>query len=220
MLPRAAAFLCSICCMVLTAALCPGIPSLTIAKDRFEDSVVKDVVSQIDRQYRIIPGRSGRAIAGMLMGGYGAIKLALKYPELFSFAGSIGGVVAPEDLDPLKPQWGPKRVEVFGPRAIMQRDSNSVFWLLEALVRPSPVFYLACGTEDWNLDANRAFVLQLASRKLAYEYHETLGGHTWEYWDHALQPMLLAASRAIASNQADAPPPHVFSRLHQLIRGG
>jgi len=57
---------------------------------------------------------------------------------------------------------------------------------------------LACGTGDFFLDANRAFSRELSSQKLAYEYHETSGGHTWEYWDQALKPMLNAIDEMMA----------------------
>lgn len=190
--------------------------SATIAKNRFEDYLVRDVVSEVDRRYRTIADRCGRAIAGMSIGGYGAIRLGLKYPELFSFAGSLGGTLAPDTL------WHPRRAEVFGSPERVQRDGNCLFSLLEA-VEPSlsPTFYLACGAEDWWLDANRAFTERLALRKLAYEYHETPGGHTWEYWDQALLAMLLAIARTIspALNQTPGPPPRAFSWLRQFLRG-
>jgi enterochelin esterase-like enzyme len=48
------------------------------------------------------------------------------------------------------------------------------------------------------LPVNRAFVEKLSSPNIPYEYRETLGEHTWEYWDGALQPLLRAASRAMA----------------------
>jgi S-formylglutathione hydrolase FrmB len=49
---------------------------------------------------------------------------------------------------------------------------------------------VACGSADRFLGINREFVNGLPARKIAYEYHETSGGHDWKYWDQAVQPML------------------------------
>ena len=65
--------------------------SVSQADDRFEDYVVKDLVQEIDHKYHTIPARQGRAVAGLSMGGYGAIKFALKYPEQYFFVGSLSG---------------------------------------------------------------------------------------------------------------------------------
>ena len=65
--------------------------SATNPADKFEDYIAKDLISEIDRKFRTIPQKRSRAIAGLSMGGYGAVKLALKYPDLFAFAGSLSG---------------------------------------------------------------------------------------------------------------------------------
>ena len=51
---------------------------------------------------------------------------------------------------------------------------------------------MACGSADRFLTINREFVSELSARKIAYEYHETAGGHDWQYWDQAVRPMLNA----------------------------
>lgn len=171
--------------------------SATIPADEFEYYIARDLISEIDRRYPTIHDGHGRAIAGLSMGGYGAIKLALKYPELFALAGSLSGAFnAPRDLDTLRPEFGKKLLEVFGQKGSDIRTQNDVFILLNAPHQaPYPYFYLACGASDFFLDTNRAFVQQLASRKLAYEYHETPGGHTWEYWDRELPGLLQAVTQ-------------------------
>jgi len=175
------------------------IDSATVPQDKFEDYIAKDLVSDVDDKYRTIRERHGRAIAGLSMGGYGALKFGIKYPELFTFAGSLSGALnAPQNLDTLRPEFGAKLREVFGNEGSPQRTDNDIFLLLNTPRQTTlPYFYLACGTEDFFLDSNRAFTLQLSSRKLVYEYHETPGAHAWEYWDSALEPLLRAVERAI-----------------------
>lgn len=167
--------------------------------DKFEDYVAKDLLSEIDGKYRTIRERPGRAIAGLSMGGYGALKFAFKYPNLFAFAGSLSGALdAAQNLDTLRPEFRAKLLEVFGKEGSPTRVENDVFRLLDAPHETAyPYLYLACGTGDFFLETNRAFVGQLSSRKIAYEYHETPGQHTWDYWDKALEPMLQAVRRTI-----------------------
>lgn len=174
--------------------------SATVPADKFEDYIAKDLVSEIDDKFPTIRNRDARAIAGLSMGGYGAIKLALKYPGLFAFAGSLSGALnAGQNLYAERPEFRAKLLEVFGPDGSSTRVENNVFLLVDAPPQtPYPYFYLACGTSDFFLETNRAFVKQLSSRKIPYEYHETAGGHTWEYWNAAVQPMLRALGRVLA----------------------
>jgi putative tributyrin esterase len=55
-------------------------------EERYEDHITVDVVGTIDRTFKTIRSPKGRAIAGLSMGGYGAVMLALRHPELFSVA--------------------------------------------------------------------------------------------------------------------------------------
>jgi putative tributyrin esterase len=173
--------------------------SATVPRDKFEDYITKDVISEIDAKYRTIREKRARAIAGLSMGGYGAVKLAIRHPDLFGFAASLSGAFnAPRNLDHLRPEFRAKLLEVFGKARNHARRENDVFQLLKT-ANDYPYFYLACGTEDFFLDTNSALAAQLSSQKVPYEYHETTGGHTWEYWDSALGPMLEAVVRHLES---------------------
>jgi putative tributyrin esterase len=181
--------------------------SATVPADKFEDYIAKDLISEVDEKFRTIHDRHGRAIAGLSMGGYGAVKLALNHPELFAFSGSLSGAFnAAQNLDQLRPEFRGKLLEVFGSEGSRTRAENDVFTLLNApRETPYSYFYVACGTGDFFLDTNRALAQQLSSRNLAYEYHETPGGHTWEYWDSALKPLLQAAGRAFGNTPKGHP---------------
>jgi putative tributyrin esterase len=182
--------------------------SATVPGNRFEDYIAKDLIAEIDQKYSTIGDGHSRAIAGLSMGGYGAIKLGLNYPDLFAFAGSLSGALnAAQNLDALRPDFRANLREVFGEESSRTRTEGDVFALLDSSHEtPYPYFYLACGTADFFLDTNRAFALQLSSRKLAYEYHETAGGHSWKYWDTALQPMLRAVERTISEPPSPTQP--------------
>jgi len=175
--------------------------SATVPADKFEDYIASDLIAEVDAKYRTIADRHQRAIAGLSMGGYGAIKLGLKYPELFAFAGSLSGAFnAPQNLDELRPNFRAKLLQVYGKRGNPVRNENDVFEILKTPHSDgTPYFYLACGTSDFFLQVNRSFVDQISLAKLVYEYHETPGGHTWEYWDENLNALLVAVERIIVS---------------------
>ena len=174
--------------------------SATVPNDKYENYIVQDLIRKIDTNYHTIRDRHKRSIAGLSMGGYGAIKLALKYPDLFAFAGSLSGALnAAQTLEVERPEFRAKLLEVFGGSQNRVRSENDVFQMLKPSASSNyPYFYLACGTSDSFLMVNRAFVEKLAAAKMVYEYHETPGGHTWQYWDEAVQPLLEAAKKVMA----------------------
>ena len=189
--------------------------SATVATDKFEDYIAKDLISEIDEKFRTLRDRHARAIAGLSMGGYGSIKFGLKYPELFVFAGSLSGALnAAQDLDTLRPEFRAKLLEVFGNGPSTTRADNDVFSLITASHRELPYFYLACGAADFFLGTNRAFAQQLSSKELPYEYRETPGGHSWEYWDHELLPLLRAVNHALSGQHTGSELPVSGKKKH------
>jgi putative tributyrin esterase len=60
--------------------------SATKQEDRYEDYVAKDLIADVEGRFSVSAGRQNRAIAGVSMGGFGAVKLALSHPDLFAFA--------------------------------------------------------------------------------------------------------------------------------------
>src|SRR6266404_2867676 len=56
--------------------------SISTANDRYESYIIKELIPEIDKNYRTVLDRDHRAIAGLSMGGYGGLKFGLKYPEL------------------------------------------------------------------------------------------------------------------------------------------
>lgn len=63
-------------------------------KNDWEDFIVQDLIAHVDKVFRTIPLRKGRAINGLSMGGYGALTLGLRHPELFASVGSHSGALA------------------------------------------------------------------------------------------------------------------------------
>jgi S-formylglutathione hydrolase FrmB len=182
----------------------------------YDEYIARDLVAFIDRRYRTVADRRHRGIAGLSTGGYGAIALALAYPDVFSAAASHSGVLAPSrggrrsevpgnrfDLDSLRASYAPwlwaLHSPVFGKDSVSwaARDPGLLATrLLKRRPQLMPALYVDCGTEDFLLMQNRAFrdVLRNGSIQLSYVEHS--GGHTWGYWrGHAPESAAWLAAR-------------------------
>ncbi len=178
--------------------------SATIATDKYESYILDDLLPNVQQHYRTIEARYGRAIAGLSMGGYGAIKFGLKSPQTFVFAASMSGAFAitriPEkDLGPL----GPVLLKLFGPTGSDTRKANDIFDIVEnmpaARVASLPYFYFDCGTEDplpTVFTSNRDLAKLMFDRKIPHEFRQLPGDHSWLYWDRQVKHILeIAAGR-------------------------
>jgi putative tributyrin esterase len=167
----------------------------------YDDYIADDLIRTIDARYRTRAVRASRAIAGLSMGGFGAITLALRYPDRFIAAASHSGVLMPRYLSP-HPFAAPARLAAspaelrqamgrvwwsvgpaFGPDTVgWQRREPG--WLLTRLATQDrvPQLFIDCGTEDGLIDQSRAFRALLLSRGLPHQYAEWPGVHDWNYW--------------------------------------
>jgi S-formylglutathione hydrolase FrmB len=170
---------------------------------KYDDYIARDLVAYVDRTYRSKPDRRHRGLAGLSMGGYGAVTLALSYPDVFSAAASHSGVLAPmlgmlrpgsreppdvSQMDSIRARWGelwPAIAPAFGTdtMAWWARDpARRAARLLADRPSLAPALRIDCGTEDHFIAQSRAFSGRLAALRWPVDYHEYPGGHTWEYW--------------------------------------
>jgi len=156
-----------------------------------EDDLVRDVVGLIDRTFPVRAERAGRAIGGLSMGGYGAVKIGLKHHETFASVNSHSGApgiareVAPPE--PARPDDRFKDIRaelrgVFGDRPAGGPDDP--FALAERVDHGRvPKMRIDCGADDFLLGQNRDFHRHLDALHVPHEYQEFPGDHNWEYWD-------------------------------------
>ncbi len=152
------------------------------AGDAWEDHIVRDVVGFVDRTFPTVPARDGRALAGNSMGGYGAVMLALRHPDMFAAAVSHSGALYFAHAErPMGHAFASALA------AAMPAEKYDVFRLAERLAGsgPLPALRLDCGLDDALIGPNRAFHARLEAAGIAHEYAEHPGGHDWRYWrDH------------------------------------
>src|SRR5690606_10651412 len=172
---------------------------------RWEDWIVKEVVPHVDRTFRTIPHREGRAISGLSMGGYGAMILGLRHPDLFaSIASHSGALNVPAGS--FGGEIGQRLERIFGPAGSESRSTYDPLAVLEKLAAEKrPHLYIDCGSSDFLLEANRAFVRELARRRIDYEYREVPGGHDFAYWKRNVRVSLERQLAALEEAMRKAP---------------
>ncbi len=180
--------------------------SETDPNSRYEDYIVHDLPDYVNSHYLIDTKRE--AIAGLSMGGYGALVLALRHPGKFQFVGDLSGAISvPGEIDSmLVHEFSPgphpplnivmkSIIAAFGKNDNAFRDNHSVLSLLQQdKGRPLPyIFFMATGIQDefkWFIPIHHLFIDSLRADGAAYEYHELPGYHNWKFWDMEIQPML------------------------------
>lgn len=159
----------------------PVTPSL-----RYETFICKDLVGFVDRTFPTIARPKSRAIAGLSMGGYGALKLGLKHPDLFCAVASHSGAVDVAGSVSRGVFPGVEWQQVFGEDPLGGPDD--LFAIAERADRSTlPALHIDCGVDDDLLPANQRFHAHLTELCIPHEYAEYAGGHTWSYWDSHIQ---------------------------------
>jgi len=169
--------------------------SATVANDKYESYIIQDLVPEIDKNYRTKADRDHRVIAGLSMGGYGALKFGLKYADKFVIAGSFSGALGAADYSEKK--IGPlgKTIDaVFGADDSETRKSNDIFKMVREItpdkIKALPFLYFDCGTEDFLFQNNLEFLELVRKQKVPHQYREQPGGHNWVYWDAQVNEFL------------------------------
>ena len=155
-------------------------------QDRYEDYIVHDLIADAESRFPVAAGRSKRAIVGLSMGGFGAVKLALRHPDLFIFVGGMSSAI-----DVSRRAFSFKRLQqsrhyhsIFGSAGSQTRRDNDPFALARtANPEAAPYFFLTCGEQEGLLPANREFAALLAQRHFRHEFHTVPGGHDWNQWN-------------------------------------
>ncbi len=135
--------------------------------------------------------REDNYVAGLSMGGYGAMKLALRRPDQYAAAASLSG-----SLDMTNPtfwkDWPMNYNHIFGNEDIRGTDDDTLHLLQQCnqTVGPKPLLYQCCGTEDPLYVANQTFRDACSHTDLNLTYEEEPGGHDWVYWDKKIQDVL------------------------------
>jgi len=164
-------------------------------RERYEDFFIQELVPAIDHKYRTIATREKRGITGVSMGGYGALHLGMRHPDVFGAASAHSAALISKFPDPLPTEgrWGfYARVlqEPFGaPLNEPYFDANNPLTLAEHPERFANLkLYFDCGDQDrYGFDAGAKELDQiLTSRGFPHQFTLRPGNHGWSYLDQYL----------------------------------
>ncbi len=178
-------------------------------KNNWEDCFIQDLIPHVDDRFRTIAAREGRAITGLSMGGYGAVVLGLRHPDVFCSVGSHSGALnyaasnrrrlaAAEEVwvvweDRLSDRPSP-RIAIEGFSSQVERTPKGDIFLtmeectaydpfkliLEISLENLPHIYLDCGIEDSLLSISQDFALLLQENNIPFTYAQSPGEHIWD----------------------------------------
>ncbi len=173
----------------------------------YSDFFLREFMPHIEGKYRVVPGRSGRALTGISMGGYGALRFTFAYPELFSAVSAESAALitdTPQQLDAAMRSGHPLAsvlAAVFGhPINIPHWDANDPFLLAQknAAELRKVAIYFNCGQEDnYGFEKGAAKLNQeLNSVHVPHEYRPYPGDHSIEYFLSHFEEVMEFHSRA------------------------
>jgi putative tributyrin esterase len=173
-------------------------------KNRYEDFLLDEFFPFIEHHYRFHPGRAYRAIAGVSMGGYGALHLAFRHPQLFSAVSAHSAALIeklPAFLSRAPATSSRARIlgSVFGiPPDPAFWERNSPITLARTANLSCLKIYFDCGDhDDYGFDAGAVILDRiLTSRHIPHEFHLYPGGHDWSYFAVHLPASLAFQSRS------------------------
>nr|MDQ3322330.1 esterase family protein [Acidobacteriota bacterium] len=178
------------------------VDNVNLPNDKYESYFIKELIPEIDAKYRTIGDRNNRIIAGLSMGGYGAVKFGLKYPEKFvlvgSFSGAMDAVVKTQNYKHLIKSVA----DVFGDENSQARKENDIFKIINESstekIKNFSFLFVDCGTEDHQFQSNRDFVALLTDKKVRHEYRQKPGVHNWAFWDSEVREFLRVADEMMS----------------------
>lgn len=141
-------------------------PTMQLPKtmDGSFEQAFPDVVKFVDKNYRTLKSKSGRAIAGLSMGGFHSLHISKQYPDMFGYVGLFSAAILPN-----KDVSSPVYEDMEGKLKIQFAKKPSLYWI-------------AIGKTDFLYKANEDYRKQLDENGYKYTYYETGEGHIWKNW--------------------------------------
>jgi len=158
-------------------------------KDPWEDMFVKEFIPFIEKEYRIRAKKEFRAIAGLSMGGYGALTISMRNSDLFSSCVAMSSGTFTDEEILSNNNYDGYFGNIYGPKT---KEAVSEHWkaynplyLLDSVDKKklkSIRFYIDCGDDDFLYKGNSALHVKMRDLEIPHEYRVRNGSHQWSYW--------------------------------------
>lgn len=167
--------------------------------EMYGEFIGKELVEFTRELFPLSHKREDTFIAGLSMGGYGALRNGLKYHDTFGYIGALssalvleGAINSTEDAPTFMGRRSYFR-SIFGDLDQLRGSDKDYFALIRTLKEQGadiPKLYVCCGTEDFLLDANREYSEFLKQQQVDFTYEEGPGAHDWDFWDAYIKKFL------------------------------
>jgi S-formylglutathione hydrolase FrmB len=167
--------------------------------NNYGEFIGEELVDITRKMFPLSNRREDTFIAGLSMGGYGALRNGLKYYDKFGYIAGLSSALETENLvnrtnENLLFFMNRSFSEgIFGDLTkVIDSDMNPK-WLARKLIEKQeniPKIYMACGDKDFLLEANRDFRSYLKNIGIDVMYEEGPGGHDWDFWDQYIKKVL------------------------------
>lgn len=171
----------------------------------FETAIIDDLIAHIETHYNAETSRAARAVAGLSMGGFGAVRFAVKHPNRFAAAVSFSGAIVEDDLpgNPVSETQIKLFRGAFGtPFRPVAFNRENVFSFLPHLAEAEnkPKILLTVGDDDYFTLYEGAFLtfLRMRAMGIPVELRVTDGNHSWDLWRRELDRGLRFIEAALA----------------------
>lgn len=159
----------------------------------YEDIFTGELIPFIDSTYKTLQQKRYRFIGGLSMGGYGALILSIKHPDMFGVCIALSAAVRTDEMIASvdSANYINKFSVLFGSefqgneRINEYWKSYSPFYLLNDSISgeiKSISWYIDCGIDDFLIKGNEALHTAFLNLGIKHEYHVRAGSHDWEYW--------------------------------------
>ena len=156
-----------------------------VSSIQYATFIGQELPDYVDQHYPTLSNRAHRAICGWSMGGHGALTIGIEYPKQYGAVGSMCGAV---DFRPYGKAYGISKA--LGDKT-SDWDAYTVMTQACQFSSTQQKIMIDCGTEDPFIQDNRKLHELLLQQKIAHDYTERPGDHSWHYWSKAAEYQLL-----------------------------
>ena len=161
---------------------------------RWGDAIGGELIAKVEDWFGVSKSPEHRHIAGLSMGGYGAFRLALSNPGVYSHAASMSGVmmIGSQPLNnPLRsPEFDEELRRIFSENPVGTNHDLLHLITQSSAAGQLPNLWMDCGTSDFLFDDNQTFFAKLQEMDIAVRYEVSDGSHDWQYWNRLLPSVL------------------------------
>lgn len=150
-------------------------------ESQYDSAISRDLIADVEKRFPVRTDRGGRGIAGLSMGGHGAITLAAKHPDLYGSASSMSGIL---DIVPHPKSWHLPDILGDQPEALPEWKRNSAYYLADVFTTANVALLFDTGTEDQTgaVSDSRQLHKRFEELGVQHTYREFPGIHNWNYW--------------------------------------